>query len=131
VVVPETSSWKTKRLLPTTRAKQLRIDSTKPEKIIWEQLRAHRLGGLKFRRQVIVGHYIADFVCKAKKLIIEIDGLQHTEESARLRDEKRTADLGKMGYRILRYSNDQILHHLSMVIDDIYRQVGMPLYSNG
>ena len=60
-----------------TRARELRRDSTYPEKICWELLRAHRMSGIKFRRQHPIGPYFADFACTQRKLVIEIDGEHH------------------------------------------------------
>jgi very-short-patch-repair endonuclease len=75
------------------RARDLRKNSTKAERIVWSILRAHRLNGASFRRQVPIGPYIADFVCHAARLIIEVDGGQHYEPAGLVRDQRRDAFL--------------------------------------
>src|SRR5581483_10061396 len=87
------------------RARALRRESTNAERIIWSALRAHRMDGAAFRRQVPVGPYIVDFLCHAAKLIIEVDGGQHFESVNQERDERRTAFLAGKGFRVLRFNN--------------------------
>lgn len=89
---------------------------TEAEAVLWEELRARRLDRLKFRRQVPVGNYIADFLCMEKKLIVEVDGIQHAESEY---DRKRDADLMALGYRVLRFWNHEVLEELSAVCDTI------------
>ena len=85
-----------------TRARELRRDSTKPERICWELLRDRRLGGIKFRRQHPIGPYFADFACLSKKLVIEIDGEHHAFQVER--DARRTAFMERQGWQVLRFS---------------------------
>jgi very-short-patch-repair endonuclease len=87
------------------RARDLRRNSTDAERIIWSILRAHRLNGASFRRQVPIGPFIADFVCHAAGLVIEIDGGQHFEPEDLARDRRRDEFLKAKGYRVLRFSN--------------------------
>jgi very-short-patch-repair endonuclease len=112
-----------KRYVPTGRAKDLRRDKTKPEALVLEQLRGHRFEGLKFKRQVIIGPYVADFCCEARKIIIEIDGSHHHDEI----DAARTKFLELKGYRVIRYSNDYIFNHLNYFTDDLRHKLGLPL----
>jgi len=86
-------------------ARELRRDETNAEKLVWEMLRARRLGGLKFRRQHVLGRYIADFVCLSARLVIEIDGHTHNDLES---DAKRTADLERAGYRVIRFWNSYV-----------------------
>src|ERR1700688_2168398 len=77
------------------RGRRLGAESTDEERKLWAQLRAKRLGGLKFRRQHRIGPYFADFCCVARHLIIELDGSQHTEPREERKDELRTAYLNR------------------------------------
>lgn len=63
--------------MPISHAKSLRTSMTDAERRLWYRVRAHRLKGIKFKRQAVIGHYIADFVCFESKLVIEVDGGQH------------------------------------------------------
>ena len=72
---------------------------TDAERAIWFAVRDRRLNGFKFRRQVVVGPFIADFICVERALIVEIDGGQHGTTA----DEARTAELATMGYRVIRF----------------------------
>ena len=89
------------------RARSLRRDSSLPEKICWELIRAHRMEGIKFRRQHPIGPYFADFVCASRMLAIEIDGRQHDDRIEI--DARRTAVMEKLGWRVLRISASEVL----------------------
>src|SRR5438105_8334903 len=81
MVDPEHPKWKVSDRL-RTNARALRKNSTDAEGILWSELRGHRLNGASFRRQVPIQNYIADFVCHATKLVIELDGGQHFSDQA-------------------------------------------------
>lgn len=104
-----------KKLL--TRARALRQQSSEAEKELWEHLRARRLNGYKFRRQVVIETYIVDFICVEAKLVVEVDGGQHTEQMNY--DAVRTARLEQLGYRIIRFWNHEILAELDTVLEQI------------
>src|SRR5512144_1952713 len=87
-----------------SRARKLRYDSTDAERIIWNALRAHRLNGASFRRQTPIGPFVADFVCHAANLVVELDGGQHFEDANAQRDSRRDAFLASKGFRVLRFS---------------------------
>ena len=89
------------------RARNLRRSMTEAEIRVWQMLRAHRTNGYKFRRQVPIGRYIADFVCHEARLVVEIDGGQHDRSSPR--DTERSGFLQNEGYRILRFWNNEVL----------------------
>jgi very-short-patch-repair endonuclease len=89
------------------RSRQLRVNQTDAEKALWRLLRARSLAGFKFRRQHPLGGYITDFVCLERKLIIELDGSQHAEQSAY--DHVREAKLQALGFRTIRIWNNQFL----------------------
>ncbi len=91
----------------TTRARDLRSHSTAAERALWALLRARRLGGHKFRRQVPLGRYIVDFLCPTQRLIIELDGGQHQDPTPY--EARRTAWLNANGYQVLRLWNTELL----------------------
>jgi len=92
---------------------------TKAETLLWGALRDHRLDGRKFRRQMPIGPYFADFACLASKLVVEADGRTHANEDAALRDAARDAWFARAGYRVLRFSDDVIIGGLPIVIEHI------------
>src|SRR5690242_7998633 len=103
------------------RAKLLRNHSTDAENKLWFHLRNRNLANLKFRRQVIVGRYIADFLCHEIGLIIEVDGGQHIEQLTY--DKKRKLYLNQQGFKVLRFWNNQILEEIEEVLNEILRTV--------
>jgi very-short-patch-repair endonuclease len=100
----------------TFTARRLRKDETSAEKRLWEQLRNRTLDGHKFVRQAPAGPYIADFMCRAHKLIVEADGATHSTAAELERDRDRTRFLEAEGYRVLRFQNDEILHGMDEVL---------------
>ena len=101
------------------RAKSMRSEMTDAERVLWSQLRAHRLNGLSFRRQVPVGSFIVDFVCHERRLIIELDGGQHASDREARHDQMRQAWLNTKGYRVLRFWNSDVLRHRESVLETI------------
>lgn len=93
---------------------------TEAEGKLWQELRDRRLDGIKFRRQVPLGRYVADFVCVEANLIIEIDGSQHADAAS---DRSRDADLKARGFRVLRFWNDDVLRDVNAVCDTIIAYV--------
>jgi very-short-patch-repair endonuclease len=87
------------------RAREMRHNGVALEKIYWARLRDRRLGGYKFRRQYLIGPYIADFVCTEQKLIIELDGPLHDDRGEY--DRRRDMYLRKQGYRVIRIRNSE------------------------
>ncbi|HWC91788.1 MAG TPA: DUF559 domain-containing protein [Pseudolabrys sp.] len=98
------------------RARKMRQESTDAERKLWLMLRDRRLGGVKFRRQASVGRYIVDFICLRRKLIVEADGGQHSEN---LYDTARDQWLTREGYMVVRYSNFDILKNPSGILEDM------------
>jgi very-short-patch-repair endonuclease len=96
-----------KRAAALTRARELRRRDTEAEARLWSALRAHRLGGWKWKRQVPWGPYFLDFLCVDAGLVVEADGGQHTDQAAY--DRRRTAYLERSGLRVLRFWNSDIL----------------------
>lgn len=99
----------------------MRRESTEAERKLWLLLRNRRFAGYKFRRQVPIGPYIADFVCYSARLIIEADGSQHAENE---RDTVRDAQLYRRGFRLLRLWNNDILSQPDAVMDAIWAALG-------
>ncbi len=103
----------------TELARRLRRDQTQAEARFWTLVRGRRLADAKFRRQVPIGRYVADFVCLEARLIVEIDGGSHDPEEAQLKDLERTAVLESLGYHLIRFSNGQVLNAPDEVRDTI------------
>lgn len=105
------------------RAKALRHSLTDQEKKLWGALRDRRLGGFKFRKQQPIGPFIADFVCQEQRLIVEVDGSQHTESQT---DMARDAFLKDKGYHVLRVWNNDVTGNLSGVLTAILAALSDP-----
>jgi very-short-patch-repair endonuclease len=105
----------------TLRARELRRHMTDAEAKLWSRLRNGRLLSTKFRRQVPIGNYIADFCCRNLKLVIEVDGGQHAEHAAQ--DAARTRMISMHGYTVLRFWDDQVLKDIEDVLEAIAREV--------
>jgi very-short-patch-repair endonuclease len=101
----------------TNLARKLRKKSTKAEQAAWKILRNRQIDGLKFYRQYPVGSYIVDFCCRTLDLVIEVDGDIHAGKETE--DKKREEYLEKEGYRIIRFTNDQILYDGNQVVEAI------------
>ncbi|MGX5843864.1 endonuclease domain-containing protein [Mesorhizobium sp. ArgA1] len=101
-------------------ARSLRRDMTEAESRLWQELRDRRLDRIKFRRQMPVGKYIADFACPEARLIVEIDGSQHADSDS---DLARGSELKARGFRVLRFWNDDVLKDLNAVCDTIIAYV--------
>ena len=106
------------------RAKQMRSEPTPAEHRLWQILRAKRLAGYKFKRQLPIDSYIVDFACPARRLIIEADGGQH---SATARDRHRDEYLQAQGFRILRFWNNDIFENEEGVLTSILNALERPL----
>ena len=105
--------------------RRLRREQTEAESLLWQNLRAKRLGGAKFRRQHLIGDHIVDFCCLRSRLVIEIDGGQHTEDTEN--DAARTARLEARGFKVIRFWNDNVLRNLEGVLtssQDALRESG-------
>ena len=96
-------------------ARENRRNQTEAESVLWTYLRGNALG-TKFLRQHILGDYIGDFVSTEKKIVIEIDGGYHLQDSQIIRDANRTRFLEQMGYTVVRFSNEEVLMDTDNVI---------------
>jgi very-short-patch-repair endonuclease len=101
------------------RARELRKNPTEAEKALWKHLRLRQIGGHKFRRQQIFGQYIVDFVCLERRLIIEVDGGQHSKELAY--DRERDKWLAEQGFHVLKFWNNQVLQETETVKEVIQK----------
>ena len=99
---------------------------TQAEEILWEALRNRQLEGLRFRCQHAYATFIFDFFCPAQKLIVEVDGGYHTEENQALLDTERDEYLAELGFRTLRFTNDQVLKSLPYVLQSIREATAPP-----
>ena len=102
----------------TDRARKLRRDSTRAELLLWNRLRSRQLGGFKFVRQAPIGRYVADFVCRERRMIVELDGGQHATSEA---DQIRDRWLRDHRYRVIRFWNNDVLANTSGVLETILR----------
>ncbi len=100
-----------------SNAKDLRKNATDTEKFLWQRLKSRQLAGFKFRRQMPMGRYIADFVCLEKCVVIECDGGQHTDHIKK--DQKRDAWFKEQGYAVLRFWNTDVLQNIAAVLERI------------
>jgi very-short-patch-repair endonuclease len=115
---PKKPTWQVPCRL-RTNARALRKNSTDVERLLWSELRGHRLNGARFRRQVPIENFIADFVCHAARLVIELDGGQHFSDDGERADAARTAVIEGKGFRVLRFSNHDVMTHRNGVLETI------------
>jgi len=98
---------------------------TETELKLWNELRAHRLVGLSFRRQVPIAGYIVDFACPSKRLVVEVDFLQHGDDDGARSDAVRTRRLEQDGWTVLRFWNNDILRDIDNVCHHIVISAGL------
>ena len=101
------------------RARELRKNQTPAEEVMWELLRNRKVANLKFRRQHQIGPYIVDFFCDEQKLVVELDGEVHSEQSQAKKDKKREAYLKSMGFKVLRFENKHFLDNSEAALQKI------------
>ena len=111
-------TWKVSSKL-RANARELRKNSTDAERILWSELRDHKLNGISFRRQVPIKNYIADFACHSAKLVVELDGGQHFSDQAKLADAARSAVIEARGFKVLRFSNHDVMTNRTGVLETI------------
>lgn len=120
-----TSHWFHYNAFPETfiKARKLRKKMTPAENKMWSQLRNRKLFNYKIRRQHPVGQFIVDFFCVEKQLVIEIDGKIHLRSEIIEHDENRTAELERLGLRIIRFTNDEVMTDMECVLGKIKEQL--------
>ncbi len=113
------------RIKPKTRkrARKLRREMTPPERILWVQLKMLKEQGYKFRRQAPIGPYIADFVCFAEKLVVELDGDSHGSNESQKHDNVRDGFLRQQGFQVLRIPNSEVSRNLNGVVETILNKL--------
>src|SRR6185437_8851500 len=104
------------KILKTARSRGLRAASTNAELRLWNLLRARSVDGCKFVRQEPIGRFIVDFICREKRLIVEIDGGQHADNA---RDRLRDKWLSERNYRVLRFWNNDVMRNMDGVLEII------------
>ena len=97
-------------------ARFLKKVMTRAEKILWRELRGRKFHGMKFRRQHPVAGYILDYYCHESKLVIELDGEIHNQIDISEYDKKRTEEREALGLRVIRFTNDEIINNLKIVL---------------
>lgn len=110
-----------------TRVRDARRDATPAEGKLWSRLRSRQLHGHKFRRQVWLGPFIADFYCADAKLVVEIDGDSHATQIDY--DQRRTARLNQDGFRVVRVANADVLQNIEGVLEYIASNLPSPSQS--
>src|SRR5271165_2995607 len=105
------------RLTPLART--LRGNATGAERRLWQGLRREQVAGFRFRRQVILGGYIADFACFDARIVVEVDGATHSTDEEAARDAVRSAALAGQGCDVLRFTNDEVYRNLHGVLETI------------
>ncbi len=101
----------------TNRSRVLRSQPISAEAKLWAMLRNRQLGGHKFVRQMPIGPYFADFACRERKVVVEVDGGTHSTDEEIARDGKRALALGRLGYRVFRVCNDDVYHNIDYTLD--------------
>lgn len=104
-------------------ASENKKNMTDAEIVLWDALRLKRLDGAKFNRQYIIGDYIVDFVNLYTKLIIEVDGGYHSEPRQMEDDQFRTSVLEGMGFRVIRFTNEEVLFDLDKTLEEIEKNL--------
>ena len=111
-----------------TFARKLRREQTDAERALWQRLKGKQLDGVKFRRQQPIGPYIVDFASFEKKLVIEIDGGQHSEMEIADRDEARTGFLEAEGFKVIRFWNNDVTTKIEGVMETIGNALGLEFH---
>jgi very-short-patch-repair endonuclease len=101
-------------------ARRLRVNQTDAEIVLWNRIRNRQVDGHKFVRQLPISGYVCDFVCREKRLVVEVDGGQHSESVA---DAIRDRRLSEDGYRVLRFWNNDVLGNLEGVLTTIQSEL--------
>jgi very-short-patch-repair endonuclease len=106
------------RLKPVSRS--LRNNMTDAERLLWSKLRRKQLRGQQFYRQKTIGRFIVDFYCATGKLVVEVDGGQHYTEEGKTKDRLRDEALSKLGVKVLRFSDKEVLESMNGVLERIW-----------
>ncbi len=111
------------RTTPLSFARELRITLTEAERRLWNSLRNRSLSGHKFVRQAPIGPFIADFLCRERRLVVEVDGATHSQDSEISADARRTGYMKSEGYVVMRVWNIDVFTNLDGVLETIAREL--------
>jgi very-short-patch-repair endonuclease len=100
----------------TNRSRILRANDTSAETKLWAELRNRQLGDLKFVRQAPVGGFFVDFLCRERRIVVELDGGTHSTEAEMASDAARSEELSRLGYRVFRVSNADVFEQMDEVL---------------
>ncbi|TDE03980.1 UvrD-helicase domain-containing protein [Flavobacterium sandaracinum] len=109
--------------LSIEKAKEKRKEPTPAEKVLWMELKSKSLEDHKFRQQHLINDFIVDFVCLSKKLVVEVDGDYHFSEEQTQLDNNRTITLNKLGFKVIRFTNEQVVKSISEVLKKIKKEL--------
>jgi very-short-patch-repair endonuclease len=109
--------------MANARARSLRKNMSDAERKLWHRLRGKQIDGARFRRQHPIGPYIVDFVCLERRLIVEVDGGQHTDGAHMARDARRDQWLQAEGYRVVRVPTTEVYDNIAAVLDALWASV--------
>jgi very-short-patch-repair endonuclease len=101
-------------------ARDLRKNMTESERVLWSRLRGKQLLGIQFYRQKPLGNYVVDFFAPKAKLVVEVDGSQHFEETGSAKDKKRDHYLASIGIRVVRFDSRRVLKDIDSVVQHIF-----------
>jgi leucyl-tRNA synthetase/very-short-patch-repair endonuclease len=125
-ILDKVRNWQTAHKATWSKFKEFgrsnRKNPTQAEDIMWQNLGNKKLG-VSFRRQHSIGEFIVDFVCLREKLVVEVDGGYHSEQEQKEYDEVRTVYLGFFGYRVIRFTNEEVIHDLNAVLKNIHENL--------
>ena len=104
-------------------ARNLRENMTDAERLIWSKLRMKQLKNCQFYRQKVIGNYIVDFYCPKAKLVVEVDGGQHYMDEGKKKDEKRDSYIQRLGLKVLRFSDRDVLKNINSVSEEVFNNL--------
>jgi very-short-patch-repair endonuclease len=107
----------------TSAARALRRNATSAERRLWQGLRRQQVAGFRFRRQVVLNGFIADFACFEARLVLEVDGATRSTSEEIARDAARSAALAAQGFAVVRFTNEDVFRNLDGVLETVRAKV--------
>lgn len=104
--------------------RDLRLESTLAEELLWQKIRNRKFLMLKFKRQHSIGNYVVDFYCANPRIIIELDGAVHLEKEQKEKDKHHDENLTEMNYLVFRFSNEDVLNNIKNVLEQMEKKIG-------
>jgi very-short-patch-repair endonuclease len=111
----------------TNRSRVLRATETSAEAKLWSELRNRRLAGFKFVRQAPLAKYYVDFLCRERKVVVEVDGATHSTDTELEYDARREEDIRRLGYRVSRATNTDLYENIDGVLDELLDLLEKPV----